>query len=179
LLSNKDGKQQECCTVQQKFYFNKATGKRISLTTGPSTTYPGNVGAFGLINGALSERGFNSPEWLGWLGTDMEAVIDLIKPASVSSVNVHVLDQSQSQIWLPASVEVLSSNDGKNFKLAGTSNSFEKDNSGFASGYYNVSFTPVSARYIKVVAKNHGTIAEGNRFGGSKAWVFVDEIQVN
>lgn len=179
LLKTEDGKQLECCGVQQKFYLNKATGKRIGLTAEPSTTYPGNTGAFGLINGALSEKGFNSPEWLGWLGTDMEAVIDLVKPVSVSSVNVHVLDQSQSQIWLPASIEVFTSSDGKNFTTAGTSNKFEKDSSGFATGHYKVQFSPVTTRYIKVIAKNHGIIAEGNRFAGSKAWLLVDEIQVN
>ncbi|HKH63552.1 MAG TPA: beta-N-acetylhexosaminidase, partial [Flavitalea sp.] len=171
LIKNQNGTQQECCGVQQRFYLNKATGKKISLSAEPSTTYPGNTGAFGLINGVLSERGFNSPEWLGWLGTDMEAVIDLVKPVSVSSVQVHSLDQSQSQIWLPASVEVSVSSDGKNFTSVGSGSKFEKDSSGFATGFFNVEFSPTTTRYIKVIAKSHGVIAEGNRFAGSKAWV--------
>jgi len=179
LRKKENGSQVECCTLQQQFYLNKATGKKINLTTEPSVTYPGNTGAFGLINGALSEKGFNSREWLGWLGVDMEAVIDLVNPVSVSSVNIHVLDQSPSQIWLPASMEVFTSTDGKNFTVAAKSTNFEKDNSGFASGYFKVSFSPAFVRYIKVLAKNHGVIAEGNRFAGSRAWVFVDEIQVN
>ena len=179
LLKGSNGLQVECCGLQQRFFLNKATGKKISLSPEPSTTYPGNVGAFGLINGALSERGFNSPEWLGWLGTDMQAIIDLVKPTAVSSVWVHVLDQSQSQIWLPASVEVHISSDGKNFAAAASSTKFEKDSSGFATGFYKVELPPTTTRYIKVIAKNHGVISEGNRFAGSKAWVFVDEIQVN
>lgn len=179
LLLEKNGVQKECCSIQQKFYVNRATGKKITLKTEPSKTYPGNIGAFGLLNGALSEKGFNSPEWLGWLGADMEAVIDLLKPVSVSSVNVHALDQSPSQIWLPASIEVFTSADGNNFTSIGTSTTFEKDSSGFATGYYKLSFSPVTVRYLKVVARNHGIIAEGHRFAGSKAWVFVDEIQVN
>ena len=179
LLKTPTGAQAECCGLRQKFFLNKATGKKITISAEPSTTYPGNVGAFGLINGALSEKGFNSPEWLGWMGTDMEAVIDLVKSVAVSSVQVHVLDQSQSQIWLPASVEVSISRDGKNYAAAGSSMKFEKDNSGFASGFYKVEFPTTTARYIKVVAKNNGVIAEGNRFAGSKAWLFVDEIQVN
>jgi hexosaminidase len=179
LLKTATGAQVECCGLQQRFSLNNATGKKITLSAEPSATYPGNVGAFGLINGALSEKGFNSPEWLGWMGIDMEAVIDLVKPVPVSSLQVHVLDQSQSQIWLPASVEVSISTDGKNYAAAGSSMKFEKDNSGFASGFYKVEFPTATARYIKVVAKNHGVIAEGNRFAGSKAWLFVDEIQVN
>ena len=174
-----DGKQVECCGVQQRFHINKATGKKISLAKAPSGAYPGNSGAFGLINGALSERGFNSPEWQGWPGTDMEAVIDLTKVTSISSVNVHVLDQLQSQIWLPAAIEVLTSSDGKVFRTLAAGSQYEKDSSGFNSGFYKVNFSPVTTRYIKVVAKNHGVIAEGKPFAGKKAWVFVDEIQVN
>ena len=178
LLKNDKGAQIECCGLQQKFSLNKATGKKITLASGPSTTYPGNTGAFGLINGAFSDRGFNSPEWLGWFGGDMEAVIDLVKPVSVSSVRVHTLDQSQSQIWLPSSVELYTSVDGKNFTAAGTTNKFEKDDNGFNAGFYTITLSPVNVQYLKVVAKNHGIIATGNRFAGSKAWVFVDEIQV-
>ncbi|MGZ8538625.1 MAG: hypothetical protein ACXWV9_10205 [Flavisolibacter sp.] len=94
-------------------------------------------------------------------------------------MNVHVLDQSPSQIWEPAFVEVYTSNDGINFSPEGKSNAFVKDNSGFNSGNYTVTFSPKTVRYVKVIAKNHGIIAEGNRFAGSKAWLLADEIQVN
>ncbi len=42
-----------------------------------------------------------------------------------------------------------------------------------------IPFTATSARFIKVVAKNHGVIGEGKPGSGSKAWLFVDEIGVN
>jgi hexosaminidase len=166
-------------TISQKFYFNKATGKKITLVTPPASNYPGNVGAFGLINGAYSEKGINSAEWLGWSGPDMEATIDLISPAKISTVNIHTMEQNGGWIYLPASVEVFASNDGKEFTSVGTTSTFEKDNSGFASGYMKVSFTPATARYIKVVAKNYGKIPEGKAGAGNPAWLFVDEIQVN
>ncbi len=59
--------------VIQSFHFNKATGKKITLATAPSKDYPGQGGAFGLINGALADKGINSSEWLGWKGGDMIA----------------------------------------------------------------------------------------------------------
>ena len=99
----------------------------------------------------------------------MEAVIDLVKPVSVSSVRVHTLDQSQSQIWLPSSVELYTSVDGKNFTAAGTTNKLEKDDNGFNAGFYTITLSPVNVQYLKVVAKNHGIIATGNRFAGSHA----------
>lgn len=166
-------------TVTQRFSFNKATGKKISLKAAPSASYPGNVGAFGLINGAMSEKGISSPEWLGWSGQDMDATMDLMVPAKLSSVTVHTMEQNGGWIYLPASVEVFVSSDGKKFRSAGTTTSFEKDNSGFSSGNMTVSFAPTTARYIRVVAKNYGRIPEGKAGAGNPAWLFIDEIQAD
>lgn len=165
--------------VTQKFYFNKATGKKITLATPPSSSYPGNNGAFGLINGAYSEKGISSTEWLGWSGPDMEATIDLVAPVKFSAVSIHTMEQNGGWIYLPASVEVFTSKDGKKFTSAGTATSFEKDKSGFASGFMKLGFAPVTARYIKVVAKTYGKIPEGKAGAGNPAWLFVDEIQVD
>lgn len=165
--------------ITQKFVFNKATGKKITLKTAPSPSYPGNGGAFGLINGASSEQGISSPEWLGWSGPDMEATIDLLTTAKLSTVGIHTMEQNGGWIYLPTSLEVYTSTDGKKFTKAGSASAFEKDNSGFLSGYINVSFKPVTARYIKLIAKNYGKIPEGKPGAGNPAWLFVDEIQVN
>jgi hexosaminidase len=35
-----------------------------------------------------------------------------------------------------------------------------------------------SGRYIKVLIKNYGIIPQGNPGAGSRAWLFVDEIEV-
>ncbi len=57
---------------------NAAIGKKITLNVKPSSKYPG-MGANGLINGAaaLSPLVYTHPEWLGFEGQDIEAVIDL------------------------------------------------------------------------------------------------------
>ncbi len=165
--------------ISQKFYFTKSTGKKITLQTPPSSSYPGNGGAFGLINGAFSEKGISSPEWLGWSGTDLEATIDLLTPVKISSVSIHTMEQNGGWIYLPASFEVFTSKDGKNFTSAGTSSELKKDNSGFASGFIRVTFSPLTTRYIKLVAKNYGKIPEGKAGAGNPAWLFVDEIQVD
>jgi hexosaminidase len=165
--------------VSQKFFFNKATGKKVTLKAPPSPGYPGNVGAFGLVNGALSEKGFSSPEWLGWNNGDMEAVVDLIKPVTISSVGIHTLEQNASHIYLPASLEVYTSKDGKTFTKTATATQYEKDNSGFTTGYMKINFKPLTTRFIKVVAKNYGKIPDGKPGAGNTAWLFVDEIQVD
>jgi hexosaminidase len=35
------------------------------------------------------------------------------------------------------------------------------------------------ARYVKVVIKHWGEIPKGNPGAGSKAWLFIDEIEIN
>ncbi len=101
--------------LKQTFSFNLATGKKITLTNPPSVTYPGNGGTFGLVNGVASEKGINSPEWLGFNGKDMEAIIDLGKAETIDTVTVGVLQSESSWVYLPSSVEVFTSQDGKEF----------------------------------------------------------------
>jgi hexosaminidase len=159
------------------FSFNKATGKKITVSKTPNSVYPGREGAFGLVNGIVSPRGLGYPDWMGFIGDDLEATIDLGKKESFSSVKLHTLDQNGSWIYQPKYVEVLVSQDGKNWSSAGRTTEFVKE--ALTMGWMTVNFPVKSARYIKVIAKNNGVIAEGKPGGGNKAWVFASEIQVN
>ena len=162
--------------VSQTFSFNKATGKKIVLTKAPEAKWPGNGGAFGLVNGALSDKGISSVEWQGWNGRDMEAVIDLGTAQSITKVNCHVLDQKGSWIYLPSSVEVLISADGTNFTSIGKTSSYTPDK----LTMYNAAVTvpATTTRYVKIIAQHYGKIGDGLPGAGNAAWLFVDEIQV-
>lgn len=157
-------------------FVNKATGKKVSITTPPTSRYPGQGGAFSLVNGVYSNKGLSHPDWLGWIGDDMEATIDLGKQTSFDSVRMHTLVQNGSWVYLPQYVEVLTSNDGNNFTSAGKSSDFVKDT--LTMGWITVPVSKQSSRYIKVVAKNYGAIPDGKPGAGNKAWLFADEIQV-
>lgn len=162
--------------VSQKFLFNKATGKKITLTNPPSKNYPGN-GAFTLVDGVQNEKGLaRSKEFLGFEGADCEAIIDLGKANQVKEVIAHVFEQNGSWIYRPASIEAFVSDDGTNFKSMGKSDMFIQITPLDKAG---VSFAPVSARYIKIIVRNFGLIGDGNPGAGHKAWLFVDEIEVN
>jgi hexosaminidase len=163
--------------IKVSFYPNKATGKKISITTAPSPKYPGQGGAFSLVNGIFSGKGLSYPDWLGWEGGDLEATIDLGKTTSFDSVRMHTIEQNGSWIYLPKYVEVLTSNDGTSFTSVGKSSTFVPDN--FTMGWINVGMPHQSARFIKLVAKNYGTIADGLPGAGNRAWLFADEIQVD
>jgi hexosaminidase len=164
----------------QKFSFNKATGKKITLTTEADKKYPGD-GAFTLVNGVQNEKGLaKSSEFLGFLGKDIEATIDLGKETEVSKITVHSLNQPGSWIYLPSQFEVsfipfidttiitkhqpiqlvtlivTDENNLQTIQLA----------------------APKTCRYIRVFAKNYGIIPAGKPGAGNPAWLFVDEIEV-
>jgi hexosaminidase len=161
----------------QKFHFNKATGKPITLHIPPSKNYPGD-GAFTLVNGIQNQKGLaRIKEFLGFSGADCEALINLGSFQEISSVTVHVFQQKGSWIWNPASVEVFSSVDGMYFSSLGSSGDVTATASG--NGTVTVNFTNTPTSFIKVIVKNFGDIPEGNPGAGKKAWLFVDEIEVN
>ncbi|HTS44228.1 MAG TPA: family 20 glycosylhydrolase [Puia sp.] len=163
--------------IIQKFAFNKATGKKITLKTMPAVEFPGNGGAFGLVNGVVTERAGNSAEWLGWRGEDMEALIDLGDQENISKVNIHTMDQKRGRFYAPASVEIFVSSNGNDFSSVGKTSSFDPDHDNL--GNMSIQFSNIATRYIKIVAKNAGTIPEGQPGAGGPSRMLIDEIQVD
>jgi hexosaminidase len=164
-------------SIKQEFLFNKATGKKITLATEASKNYPGD-GAFTLVNGVQNEKGISkSSEFLGFLGKDLEAIIDLGKPEEINSVRLHVLEQRGSWIYPPSNFEVYTSDDGINFKMIGNADA-PKVIPGEPIKLLEAGFAPLRTRYVKVFAKNFGVIPSGNPGAGNPAWLFVDEIEV-
>ncbi len=167
--------------IMQTFSFNKATGKKITLANEPNKSYPGD-GAFTLVNGVQNEKGLaKSSEFLGFLGKDMDAMIDLKTETNINKITLHVLDQNGSWIYLPSQVEITYIPDAdytadqlKNFpKEIKTIDPIKE------KGAKTITIeSKQKCRYIKVVAKNFGTIPSGNPGAGNPAWLFVDEIEV-
>lgn len=162
--------------IKINFFPNKATGKKVSIATAPNSKYPGQGGAFSLVNGVYSNKGLSYPDWLGWVGDNLEATIDFGKIISFDSVRVHTVNQNGSWIYLPQYVEVLTSNDGNNFSSVGKSSTFVSDT--LTMGWITVPTPKQSSKFIKVIAKNYGLINDGQAGAGNKAWLFADEIQV-
>ncbi|RYD95110.1 MAG: beta-N-acetylhexosaminidase [Sphingobacteriales bacterium] len=159
--------------VWQQFELNKASGKKASISPAPSKNYPGS-GAFTLVDGIQNKVGMpKSAEFLGFLGKDAEAVIDLGKAEAISSITLHAFEQAGSWIYRPASVSFSTSADGITYSTPQTITN--------ATGTKNLLYTAslkTNARFIKVTAINYGVIPVGKPGEGSKAWMFLDEIEV-
>ena len=164
-----------------KFSFSKATGKKITLANEPSKNYPGD-GAFTLVNGVQNEKGLaKGSEFLGFLGKDLDATIDLGSVMNIKKVTLHVLQQPESWIYLPTKVEVtyLYSVDTGRTALSGPPEKITSVDVQQQEGINKIEIPgEQTCRYIRVLAKNFGIIPSGNPGAGTAAWLFADEIEV-
>jgi len=161
----------------QYFHLHKAAGKKITLTTGASKNYPGD-GAFTLVNGIKSTKGYSrTRDYLGFSGTDAEALIDLGELTTVNKVEISYLQQASSWIYPPAAIELYGSDDGAQFTQAAV---LQLDKADYLKNEMRSKELKINAKYrfIKVLAKNYGSIPVGQAGEGKKAWLFLDEISV-
>ncbi len=162
--------------LKQKFYFNKATGKKITLKNDPSKNYPGD-GAFSLVNGVQNEKGLaKGSEFLGFLGTNCEGSIDFGKQETVKKIKFHVLKQTGSWIYPPQFISITYGNDIIGFKKVAVSTPTEDINGNLV--FEIMLHEPVVCSSFNFIVENFGVIPSGNPGAGNKAWLFVDEIEV-
>lgn len=163
--------------IEQDFYFNIATGKKVNVLTEISPKYSGN-GNFTLVDGIVNQKGINAPQqFLGFEGSDCIAVIDLGKNTDIGSVNVSSLLARGSWVYQPKQVSVMISTDNKSYNQWGASDIFKPEGSN-GKGSITVSMDKVKTRYLKIHIANIGAIPAGQPGAGKKAWLFVDEISV-
>ena len=157
---------------------HQAIGKKVTLSTTFSSTYKGG-GSAGLVDGKRGSTDHQDGRWQGYEGRDFEAIIDLGTRTPVKRIRAGFLRSQGSWIFFPASVEVAVSSDGRSFKTVKSFTEDLKDVSVEKLKTYVAKGLDVSARYVRVKAKNVGVCPEWHVGAGGKAWVFVDEIMVN
>jgi hexosaminidase len=133
-------------------------------------------GAFSLVDGIEGMLPWSGRDWLGFLGDDLNATIDLGKEEEISQLTVDCLNAELSWIYLPKEIEIFVSTDGINFQSVikigwNEINKFERN--------VTISFDKIKTKYVKIVAKNFGKIPAGKPGEGTDAWLFVDEISIN
>jgi predicted alpha-1,2-mannosidase len=156
----------------------KIDGKRtIELRSEYANQYAaGGEGA--LVDQLRGGLEFQTGEWQGYWGEDLEAVVDLGDVRDINYLGLGCLQDTKPWIVYPVYVEFWTSQDGTNFASAG-----RFDNTVSAEDYTR-QYTDMGvavktkARYIKVVAGNYGTLPEWHLGHGGKAWLFVDEVIV-
>ncbi len=116
----------------------------------------------------------------GLKAENLDAVIDLGKDTSFSTVTVGFLQQWYAWIWLPLHVDVEISSDGKNFTLVSSivNTCARHDGRRFLRSSSPRNWGSREARYIRVSALSRKTCPDWHLGAGQKAWIFVDEVTV-
>lgn len=172
----KNGK--EYGTFEQAVHLTKSTAKSVDYTIPFHANYPAQ-GEGSLTDGLIgSSNHFRDGYWQGFFGEDLEIVIDLGEEQELNSISTGFFQYNLSWIMLPTHVSYEVSNDGQSFKAI-----YQEDNtiSPKKEGKFRTTVDyqgKQTGRYIRVKAKNYGTLPEWHPAAGAQAWLFVDEVLI-
>ena len=165
--------------VNKKISFNKATYCPIELTFQPSEKYKFG-GAITLVDGMKGNDSYATGAWLGFVGGDVEAIIDLGQETEVKRVATNAIVDMSAWIMGSTGVVVSVSDDNKEFREVAVKDipaETNIDKKGVEN--YEITFNPVKARYVKVVIKRSPALPKGHAGEGKAAYMFIDEIEVD
>ena len=161
------------------FCFSLSTARPITLKEQPNERYTF-AGASTLVDGVQGEStNFQSAQWLGFAGNDVEAVIDLGENKEVSSVAFNTCVVKGDWIFDARAFEVSVSDDGNTFTTVVNAEypaMKREDADGILP--HSLSFDGVSTRYVKVKITSEHSIPEWHGGKGNPGFIFVDEIMV-
>ena len=134
-------------------------------------------GPIGLVDGLRGTTNFASGEWQGYQDQDFEAVIDLKRETEIKELGASFLQVARSWIWMPTKLGFEVSDNGSDYRrVLEIPITFPEREMTHTIREYKKSISPTMARYVRVKAKNLGTIPEWHPGAGFEAFIFVDEI---
>jgi len=164
--------------VSEKYNINMATGKPVKYIIPYSDAFKGK-GDLTLVNGISGSIHYNDEQWQGWEKDNMDVVVDLQQSEEIKRISVSALQDNGTWMFLPPEVEFFISTDGVKFdKVGEIHNNSNPLSTEMKVKDYSLSFPPVNANFVKIVAHNLGVIPKGHPLEGQSAWLFVDEILV-
>ena len=165
--------------VNKKISFNKATYCPIELTFQPSEKYKFG-GAITLVDGMKGNDSYATGAWLGFVGGNVEAIIDLGQESEIKQVATNAIVDMSAWIMGSTGLVVSISDDNKEFREVAAKDipaETNIDKKGVEN--YEITFDPVKARYVKVVIKRSPALPKGHAGEGKAAYMFIDEIEVD
>lgn len=164
---------------QLTFETHVARGRPVTLTAPASNQYPG-TGSRTLTDGLLGSDDFHDGLWQGWIGRDLEAVIDLGRVQPLREVSGSFLQATRSWILMPAALSLSLSDDGVTWRAGGeVANALPAEAMASTRQRLTVRLADgQAARYVRVLARAGGPLPAWHPGAGRPAWIFADEIVV-
>ena len=154
-----------------------AAGRKIKIKNPYSTQYDAG-GDIALIDLQRGNDNFRVGMWQGYYGVDVDVTVDLGEVTNLTRLAGSFLQDQKSWIFMPEQVEFFISTDGKDFKSVGVvENEIAQDAEDAVIQELDIN-KRMTARYVRMVAKNIGICPDWHVGSGEKAWIFCDEVVI-
>ncbi len=183
----KESTQIKCLALNQLYgssmvttanFIKIADDVKISAPQNPHPNYTAG-GIEALIDGKRGGQNWRIGNWVGFQGTDVEAVIDLGKIRPIRKLTVGLIQDTGSWIYFPTRVEFFESDDGITYrKLSEIHNTY--DQQGYQTSQHDfMTSANTRTRFVKIVAYNYGKLPAWHSGAGGDAYIFMDEIIID
>lgn len=153
-----------------------ADDRRVVSLTAPHRAYTGD-GADALIDGVRGGDDFRLPTWMGFYGTDVDAVVDLGRERKLDHVAMGFLQDQNSWIFMPLAVRYETSRDGVRYEEVGaTTNNVDDHADGVVVRDFEARFAPRAARFVRVHVRAPIMCPPWHKGAGNRSFVFADEL---
>jgi len=165
--------------TQLPLLVHKGIGCKMKIKAKYSTYNPayaaGGDGA--LLDGLTGSMNFADGRWQGYQGQDIELEIDLTKETPLTSVTMDFLQNAYSWILLPKDVQVFTSSDGTNYRLAASvTHDVPPTGSNTVIHTFKADLTGMTSRTLKIIAHSQGNLPAGHHAAGNPSFMFTDEV---
>lgn len=165
--------------VKEKVNFSKSSMKPITANQPVNKQYMFE-GAPTLVDGLKGNGNYKTGRWIAFFKNDMDMTIDLQQPTEISSVAISTCVEKGDWVFDARGFSVEVSEDGKTFtKVASETYPAMKETDKNGIYEHQLTFTPVTTQYLKVIALSESKIPAWHGGKGNPAFLFVDEITVN
>lgn len=157
---------------------SKASFKEVKLLQPTQEAYTFK-GAQTLTDGIIGTGNYRTGRWLGFCHNDLEAVIDLKKPTKISEVAFNCCIFQCDGVVDARGVEVMTSNDGVNFKQLAKEDYPEiLKSEEFGVKNHKISFASTTTRFVKVKILSERRLPNWYPVQNATGFLFVDEIAI-
>jgi len=147
---------------------HKGLGLKVDFLTSPHSSYNKNVDSR-LVDGIIGQRPRLNNQWIGFNDKKIELIVHFDTELKNKSITLSFLDEQGSWIYLPSSVQLFGSKNGKKWKsLEKRSISKEQEKFAFKPKYKKIKLEIITLDAIPPNAPGAGTVP----------FTFMDELIV-
>ena len=121
--------------------------------------------------------------WLGFNGDDMEATIELNESVDIDMVRIGIAHKPESWVVWPKGAWVAFSKDGKDYTQWQRAEfpvySLPDPMTSLGRIVARAKVKAKKVKYLKVKIESQGTLPQWHPNAGEKAWIMVDEVEIN